>query len=177
MWWMTLSHVVSWTTCSSTQQRPKSWWWIWGEPGHQWPQFPSWDITWTSLNTTNIWGCSLTINWTGLRTLKSFTRRDRAASIFWGGSAPFTSAEGVLWVCNVLGQQTESCRSQQTQQADRERQWRCGGAGLFDSSVRQEDAGSHSCLWPLNFTAPLSDDRTQMAIYKKTDKNKTIFNI
>ena len=32
LWWTTLSHGVSWTTCSWTQQRPKSWWWIWGEP-------------------------------------------------------------------------------------------------------------------------------------------------
>ena len=45
---------VSWTTCSSTQKRPKSWWWIWGEPGNQWPQFPPWGIMLTSLNTTNI---------------------------------------------------------------------------------------------------------------------------
>ena len=30
LWWITLSHGVSWTTCSSTQQKPKSWWWIWG---------------------------------------------------------------------------------------------------------------------------------------------------
>ena len=69
LWWTTLSHGVNWTPCSSTQQKPKSWWWTWGEPGHQWPQFPSWGITWTLLNTTNIWGCTLTINWTGLRTL------------------------------------------------------------------------------------------------------------
>ena len=90
LWWITLSHGVSWTTCSSTQQRPKSLWWIWGEPGHQWSQFPSWGTTWTLLNTTSIWVCSSTINWTGLSTLKSSTRRDRAASIFWGGSAPLT---------------------------------------------------------------------------------------
>ena len=38
-------------------------------------------ITWTSLNTTNILGCSSTINWTGPKKLKSSTRRDRAAFI------------------------------------------------------------------------------------------------
>ena len=75
-----LSHAVS-------PKKPKSWWWIWGEPGHQWPQSPCWGTTWTLLNITHIWGCSSTINWTGLSTLKSFTRRTRAASVC--GSAPF----------------------------------------------------------------------------------------
>ncbi len=40
---------------------------------------------------SNITELTWIINWTGLRTLKPYTRRARAASIFWGGWSPLTS--------------------------------------------------------------------------------------
>lgn len=65
---MTVSHSVSWTTCSSMSQRPGDWWWILRGLNLLWfPLQYLGSIGTHSTTEINTMQYTLTINWIGLR--------------------------------------------------------------------------------------------------------------